>query len=248
MKAKLLWNSWLHLVLAAMIALQVTFLWWCSTYIVPIYHRFRYNGWLDGDDGTRPITSWTHSVLSEITRLADGIWASWWLFAAVLAAAAYLFWRLRSDHKRMIGLSTLATAALGLMLLTCALSMALVIPLIVGITTIYSGSPERVVVQELLYIDASVGALEHAIAKGDWEAMQTPARLAAHGVDDLASMGAAAPAMLSLDRPQKIDRLRTSLKTAGERLHNVEQAIQSKDPLALQAAMERFREEYPPMR
>jgi len=231
-----------------MIALQIAFLWWCSTYIVPIYHRFRYNGWLDGDDGTRQTTSWTHSVLSEITRLADGIWASWWLFAAMLAAAAYLFWRVRSDHKRMIGLSTLATAALGLMLLTSALSVALVIPLVVGITTIYSGSPERVVVQELVYIDASVGALEHAIAQGDWEAMQTPARLAAHGVDDLASMGAAAPAMLSLDRQQKIDRLRSSLKTAGDHLRHVEEAIQSKDALALQAAMERFKEEYPPMR
>jgi len=247
MKAKLL-NSWLHIALAAMIAVEVAFLWWCTMYIVPIYQRFRYDGWMDGDDSTRPITSWTHSVLSQITGLVDGLSASWWLCIIVLAAGALLFLRLRSENKRLIGLSTLATAALGLMMLASALSVALVIPLVVGITTIYSGNPEQVVMQELRYIDKSVGALEHAVAKGDWDAMQTPARLAAHGVDDLASMGAAAPAMLSLDRQQKIDRLRTSLKTAGGHLRDVEQAIQSKDPLALQAAMERFREEYPPMR
>jgi hypothetical protein len=248
MKAKLIWNWWLHVVLAAMIAVEAAFLWWCTTYIVPIYQRFRYDGWMDGDDNTRPITSWTHSVLSEITRLVDGLSASWWLCTIALAAGAVLFWRLRSENKRLIGLSTLATAALGLMMLASALSVALVIPLVVGITTIYSGNPERVVVEQLRYIDTSVGALEHAIAKGDWDAMQTPARLAAHGVDDLATMGAAAPALLSLDRQQKIDRLRTSLKTAGDHLRDVEMAIHSKDPPALQAAMTRFKEEYPPMR
>jgi len=248
MKSKLLWNSWLHLVLAAMVAVQAAFLWWCTTYIVPIYQRFRYDGWLDGDDNTRGILSWAHSAITEIGKVVDGLAASWWLWAAVLAVGALLFWRLRGENKRLIGLSALATVALGLMMLASALSLALVIPLVLGITTIYSGNPEQVVQQQLRYIDRSVGALEHAIAKGDWDGMQTPARLAAHGVNDLATMGAAAPSMLSLDRQQNVDRLRTSLKTAGERLRDVENAIGSKDSAALETAMEQFRDEYPPMR
>jgi hypothetical protein len=248
MKAKL-WNSWLYLALAAMIAIQAAFLWWCTTYIVPIYQRFRYDGWLEGDENTRGILSWAHSAVSEIGRIVDGLAASWWLWAVLVAVAGVLFMRRRgSENKQLIGFSTLATGALGLTLVVSALSAAIMIPFVVAVTTIYTTSPEQVVVHRLQHIDVSVSALERAIARGDWDAMQAPARLAAHGVDDLASMGAAAPAMLSLDRQQKIDRLRTSLKTAGNCLRDVENAIGSKDSAALETAMERFRGEYPPMR
>src|SRR6516162_9336479 len=203
MKAKLLWSSWLHLVLAAMIAAQAEFLWWCTTYIVPIYRRFRYDGWLDGDDNTRGILSWTHGAVSRIGSLVDGLSASWWLWAALLAVAGVLFLRRsRSENKQLIGFSTLATAALGLTLVVSALSAAIMIPFVVAVTTIYTASPEQVVIHRLQHIDVSVNALERAIAKGDWDAMQTPAHLAAHGVNYLAAMGAAAPALLPLDRQQ----------------------------------------------
>jgi len=249
MKAKLLWNSWLHLVLAAMVVVQAAFLWWCTTYIVPIYQRFRYDGWLDGDDNTRGILSWAHSAITEIGKVVDGLAASWWLWAVLLAVAGVLFLRrFRSESKQLIGFSTLATAALGLTLVVTALSAAIIIPFVVAVMTVYTASPEQVVVHRLQHIDVSVNALERAIASGDWDRMQTPARLAAHGVNDLATMGAAAPSMLSLDRQQNVDRLRTSLKTAGERLRDVENAIGSKDSAALETAMERFRDEYPPMR
>ena len=179
MKAKLLWNSWLHVALAAMIAIEAAFLWWCVTYIVPVYQRFRYDGWMDGDDSTRQITSWTHSVLSEITKTRGRRLDFLVAMHRCAWAGALLFLRLRNENKRLIGLSTLATAALGLMMLASALTVATIIPLVVGITTIYSGNPEQIVQQQLRYIDTSVGVLEHAVAKGDWDAMQRPARLAA---------------------------------------------------------------------
>jgi hypothetical protein len=249
MKAKFLLSSWLQLALAAMVVVQAAFLWWCTAYIVPIYQRYRYDGWLDGDDNTRGILSWAHSAVSQIGSLVEGLAASWWLWAVLLAVAGISFLRrFRSENKQLIGFSTLATAALGLTLVVSALSAAIIIPFVVAVTTIYTTSPEQVVIHRLQHIDVSMNALERAIARGDWDAMQTPARLAAHGVDDLASMGAAAPAMLSLDRQQKIDRLRTSLKTAGDCLRDVEGAIGSKDSVALQAAIQRFRGEYPPMR
>jgi len=249
MKAKLLLSSWLQFALAALIAIQAAFLWWCMTYIVPTYQRFRYDGWFEGDENSRGVMSWTHGIVSDIVGLLDGVSASWWLWGILLVAApGFVLWRIRSEHRPMIGFSTLATAALGVVALTTALSMAVLISLVVGVRAIYTESPEQTVKQQLQYIDLSVEALERAVAKGDWAAMQTPAQLAAHGIGDLATMGAAAPAMLSLDRQQKIDRLRDSLKIAEDRLRDVQSAIQSKDSPALQAALERFRSEYPPMR
>src|SRR5262245_13000441 len=125
MKAKQLWSSWLGLALAAMIAVQAAFIFWCMTYIVPIYQRFHYDGWLEGDADTHGMMVSAHSVVSGIVQFIDRAAAYWWLWMppCVLMLGLALR-RICSQNKLMVGFSTLASAAFGLMMLTTALSMA----------------------------------------------------------------------------------------------------------------------------
>jgi len=248
MKSKLILTTWLHLALAGILAVQVVFLWMCLTYVVPIYQQFRYQGWLEGDENSRSVMAWAHSTILNAVQVLQHFSTYFWVWAAVLLVGGVVFARwMRGENKMFIGLSTLATAALGLMLFVCAFSAVLAVPLVAAIPNMHRSKPESIVKQRLAAIDLSCNALSRAFNQRDWDTMEHTARLAIHGVDDLATMGAAAPAIVSLDQQQKVDELRSDLKTAQDALREIEAAIQSKDVPRLQIALAKFRDKYSPI-
>jgi hypothetical protein len=61
-------------------------------------------------------------------------------------------------------------------------------------------------------------------------------------------MGSAAPALAALREQPKVDELRAQLKSASESLREAQQAIGEKDAGRLDAALQKFRGAYGPVR
>jgi hypothetical protein len=96
-------------------------------------------------------------------------------------------------------------------------------------------------------IEASLSALEQALADKDWEAMQKHANQASQAMDGLALMGAAAPVLVAKHEQPKVDDLREQLKLARQYLREAQQATWAKDPERLEAAIKKFHEAYGPV-
>src|SRR5437016_14567979 len=91
----------------------------------------------------------------------------------ILAGAAWgLFeWRVRSENKPLMRLSALGTAAVALMLVAVLTAGALVISFCLGVPA--TGRLARpFALEQIAHVNTSVSALEKALAKQDWAAMQ----------------------------------------------------------------------------
>jgi hypothetical protein len=247
MKFKAIFASWPYVAMILLVSVQGAFLWLCMNYIAPIYQRFRYEGWLEGDEKSRGVMSWANSIVWNTLQTLDTL-ATWpWLCVIGIAAGGVFFVFRRSQNKQIMGLWTLATAALGLMILIASFTAVLSIPLLAAIPTMYNSKPETIVRQRLATVDMLCDALAQASNKRDWTTMEETARLAFYGMNDLATMGAAAPAIVSFNQQQRVDELRTDLHSASELMKEIEAAIQSKDISRLQVSMAKFRDKYAPI-
>jgi hypothetical protein len=121
---------------------------------------------------------------------------------------------------------------------------AVVLPVAAGLPAMNARAPEPIVVNQTEYIDTSVTAMEEAMARKDWDAMQKHAAEAASAANSLERMGATAPTLASLHEQAKVDDLRVQLKTSRESLQDAQMAIFSKDASRLEAAMRKFHAAY----
>ncbi len=251
MKAKWLWASWAYLALVGVIALEVLFITFANLFIVPKFQRLMLDGVIDRSILDEHWTSWMPTYLEDV-HTVGGKYTIWLIL--VPAVAWLLFeWRVCSENKALMRLSALGTAAVGLMVVVSLMSASLVISFCLG-----APATARLVrpfaLDQIAKIDTSVGALEQALPKKDWEAMQEPADRASEAMDNLVKAAPAAPALARGKEPMSfsewkvtVDELRANVKAASESLHEARQAVHDKDASRLDAALKKFHEEYAPV-
>jgi hypothetical protein len=251
MKAKWLWASWAYLALVVVIALEVLFITFANIFIVPKFQRLMLDGIIDPAILDQQGMGWIPAFLEDV-RTVGGRYTIWWIL--VPAVTWLLFeWRVRSDNKAFMRLSALGTAAVGLMVVVFLMSASLVVAFCLG-----APATGRLVqpfaLDQIAKIDTSVGALEQALPKKDWDAMQEPADRASEAMDNLVKAAPAAPALARGLQPMAyselqttVDDLRAHMKSASESLREARQAVHDKDAGRLDAALKKFHEEYAPV-
>jgi hypothetical protein len=243
MKAKWLWASWAHIALMSVIALEVAFIAFTVVFIVPRFQMFMREGWISADS-SEPAVSWVPSFFLFLRWVAQ---STTWLLIGGLVLWGLFEWRVRSENKSFMRMAALASGAFGLMVVVVMMAGALVMPVGMTLPALESRIPE-LVMDKQAHIDASLSALEHALADKDWKAMQKHANQASQAMDGLALMGAAAPALVAKLEQPKVDDLREQLKLARQYLREAQQATWAKDSERLEMALKKFQAAYKPVR
>jgi hypothetical protein len=145
----------------------------------------------------------------------------------------------------LIRLSVLGTAAMGLMVAVVLTAGAITLSFFLGLPAM-----DRIAapfgMEQMARIDTSVGAIERALPKKDWEAMQENVSRASGSVNTLVNVPFAIPGATS-QRERPMDECRALLNAANESLRQAQQAIQAKDAERLEAALRDFRKSYGPV-
>ncbi len=244
MKAKWLWTSWAYLGLAVVIVLEVLFLTCAVIFIVPKFKHLLREGLIDPAIIDDAGVSWMPAFLDDLSDVGGG-YATLWLILAV-AAWALFEWLVRSENKALMRLSALGTAAVGLMGVVWTTGAALLICFCLGAPA-NAGIARQYAVDQVSHGDASTAAIEQALMKKDWGAMQTHADRAAQALAQLAEAPAAIPALAKRNPPTKAEELRARVNAASEDLAALQQAIRDKDAARAEAALEKFRDSYKPL-
>jgi len=240
MKAKWLWTTWAHLVLAGVIAAEVFFVTFAAVYLVPRINMFIREGWIRIDQSEVAL-AWVPGffvfqdwVARNITWIVLGVAVSWGLFE----------WRVRSENKSFMRLSAFGTAALGLMVVVILTGAALVLPVAAGLPALYSRDPEPVVSFQVAGVDTSIAALEEAAAKKDWNASWTYWFDATRAMNRLKQSGATAPVLASMKDQSEVDAMRARLEAATKSLSDAKLAIQNQDSERFISEMQKFHEAF----
>ncbi len=242
MRAKWLWTTWAYLALVLVIALEVLCIVFNVVFIIPKMQKLTRDGIIDPAIVEERVVSWMYGFLKGLENV--GNYMTFILLAAV-AACGLFEWRVRSENKPFMRLSALGTVAVGLMAVVVLLVGSLVIPFCLGVPA--AGKLARPFAQEqVAHIDTSVGALQQALAKKDWAAMQEQADQASEALGKLAKAPPAVPALASW--PTTVEELQADVKAAGESLREAQQAIRDKDAARFEVAMQAFRKSYSPVR
>jgi hypothetical protein len=246
MKAKLVWTTWAHLVLVAVIGIEVFFITIAVLSIVPRFNMFVREGWI-GLDRTEPVLSSVPGFLRSMHLLSN---STTWLILGVVIAWGLFEWRVKSENKTFMRLSALGTAALGLLTIFVVISSILVVTLLIGLQEAYARAPEPIVINQISSIDKSASALEQALERKDWQGFQKHLSQASSALRNLNLTGAAAPALASLHDQPKTDALRAHLKAAEKALQEAQGVYYNydKDAGKLEAAIKKFQAEYEPVR
>jgi hypothetical protein len=137
-------SSWVHLALIAVIALEVAFIWWGTTIIMPLFGQFRHSGLLHGNAQTHEILVSLYGELSEMAQIAKAIGNDWILWAIGLAVVWGFFeWRVRSDSKHLIRLTALGTTTFALMVVVISMASAFVLTTSISLSTMRASQIEK---------------------------------------------------------------------------------------------------------
>jgi hypothetical protein len=180
--------------------------------------------------------------LSEI----GGDYATLWLILTIVAWALFE-WLVLSENKSLMRLSLLGTAAVGLMAVVWITGAALTISFCVGVPAT-ARVARQFAADRISQGDTSLAAIEQALTKRDWDAMQEHSGRAYQAMGELAKAAAAIPALATRDKPSAADELRAHVKAASESLADAQQAIQGKDAPRLETALQKLRNAYGPLR
>jgi hypothetical protein len=187
---------------------------------------------------------WLPSFLEGLRRTGD---YTTWLLLGAIAVWGLFEWRVHSENKSFMRLSALGTAAVGLMVAVALTAASLILPFLIAMPA-FARISAPLAAEQMASIDTSVSAIERAIPKKDWEAMQENADRASGGVDNLARMAFAIWTATSGPQKPTVEELQARLNAAKESLREAQQAIQAKDTERLQAAVRAFRKSYGPVR
>ncbi|HEY7326742.1 MAG TPA: permease prefix domain 1-containing protein [Gemmataceae bacterium] len=244
MRAKWLWMTWAHLALAGLIALELTWLAFAAFFLVPKFQKLMLDGIIDPEVFKQTGITWMPSFLEGLRRAWDLYMT--WLLLLTIALGGLFEWRVRSENKSVIRLSAWGTVAVGLMIAAVLTGGSLVIPYQLAAPA--TGRIARpFAIQQLASIDTSIGALEQALSKKNWESMQEHAD---HASQSLTKLVAAAPAVRSLtpeSGPTQLPELRAKLSHANNFLAEAQQAAREKDVGRVEASLRKFRGLYEPV-
>jgi hypothetical protein len=232
MKAKWLWDSWALIAVLGVLATEVLCIMFSVVYLIPKYQYLTREGWLQSDNSNvAALLNWSRSFLGSLERVCD--FAIWLALGAAVGWGLFE-WRVRGENKSSMRLAMLGSAALGFLVVIALMSGALIVSFEVAIPEIVSRPPERILREHVRNIDASIAALELALAKRDWNAIWDETARVQDRIDTLAHLGA-----LAAFKPQ--------LNSAKKCLERAQEAIPRQDPSGLEAELREFRKLYAPI-
>src|SRR5207253_3000158 len=179
MKAKWLWLTWAHLMLVLVIALEVLTLTFAVMFLVPKLERIMHDGMIVRAVFNERGMRWIPAFLRNLNQVGEH---TTWIILGVALVGILFEWRVRSENKSLSRLSALGTAAMGLMVAVVLTAGALTLSFFLGLPAM-----DRIAapfgIEQMASIDTSVSAIERALPKKDWEAMQENANRASRSVN-----------------------------------------------------------------
>jgi hypothetical protein len=246
MKARWLWATWAYIAVVGVIALELLFVAFASQTQVPKLQKLRADGWLDFEaaGADEPVLSWMFSVLRRLNWAWNEL-AGWALLAA--AGAWGLFeWRVRSENKSLMRFAALGTIALGLAVVVVVTSASLVVPLVVGFPAMGKITKQSLEARAGA-LGTTVGELERAMARQDWDAMRGQADRAKREAEEWVKALDALPGSPTSGKPTR-EEMTAGAKSADESLSAVRSAVNDKDAARLAEALKKFHAAYDPVR
>jgi hypothetical protein len=241
MKARWLWTTWAYIAVVLVIAGELFWIVFASTYLTPKFEKLSRDWLIDPNQLDSFRMGWMASFLVKV-RDTGRFW-----YLTLLAACAWgLFeWRVKSENKPFMRFSALGTVAVGLLVVSVLIAGSLIIPY--QLSAPASGKVARLYAQEqIAKVDTSVGAVEQALTKKDWEALRENVNRAAQVMDRLTSEPPAIGALTYREAP-RADELQAQLRSAHEYLLEAEQAGKEKDAERLKTVLKKFHEVYEPI-
>lgn len=243
MKAKWLWMTWAYLAVVLLIALELFFIVFNVLYLIPKYQRLRRDGIIDPAIDEEFGVGWMTRFLAGLHAVGN---YTMYLLLAAVAAWGLFEWRVKSENKSFIRFAVFGTVALALMVVVILTTGSQMLQFYVGVPAM--GKLARPwAVEQVSTIDASIGSLEQALAKKDWEAMREQAEQASNAMSRLV----AGPVLRSLVRgnePMTVEDLQAHFKTAQDSLKEAQGAIRDKDAERLEAELKAFHKAFEPIR
>jgi hypothetical protein len=243
MKPKWLWTTWAHVALGALIVAEVLFIAAVMLFIMPKVKQIVMDAGV-GARGMDELMPMSRSFLGFLEVVADHGVA---ILLGLAALWAFFEWRVRGENKPLVRLAGMGTIAL-LLIAAVAMSAAVaMVPLAMVAPNMGARLPERVVSERMASLDASIGALQQAMAQKDWEAIQHVSR-ARQAADAMAHLGGAAPAIVAASQQPRVDALRAQFQEASQSLHDARAAAWDRDDARLQKALKEFQATYAGLR
>ena len=244
MRAKWLWTGWAYVGLGAVLALEVLFITFLVMFIVPKYQKLMHDGMIEFTTLEEQGVKWMPAYLNRLSEVTG----DYTTFLVLGAAALWgLFeWRVRSENKSFMRLSALGTAAAALLVVLVLAAGALVISFCLAMPAM--GRMARPFAQEqVAAFDASVGAVEDAVAKADWAGARAHADQASGALHRLAH-GPALTSLTASNEPRAVDELRGRVRASHEQLRAAQEALAARDAGRANAALAELRRAFEPVR
>jgi len=244
MRAKWLWTTWAYVALGVVIALEVMFITFMVLMIVPKFYKLMQDGIVDSAIIDEQGMSWMMSFLDSVNYTTQHYTTFLLLGAALLWG---LFeWRVKSENKTFMRLAALGTVAVALLALVMFIAGTLLVSFCLGAPAM--GVMARpFALEQVSTIDTSLGALDEALAKADWDAMDKHAHQASSATNHLLH-GPAIKSLTSRSQSPTAEELRADVEGTSEALSDVQRAVREKNAEQAKAALAKFRKAYEPLR
>jgi hypothetical protein len=238
MKAKWLWITWAHLALVLIIALEVLFIGGAVVLVLPRFRHFYDRGWIGTTENYPVVERWALDYFTAVLAAIQN-WG-WWVIP--LALLWILFeWRARGENKSTIRLSLLGSAAVALLLVSLLTASFMILPMAAEMPRVANRDQTPDVKNYLADLDASLPALESAMATKDWTKVQSTLSITSQAVYKLSGTGTSAPVLVSAQQPEKTSALRTQLTGAMHAMSNAQVGAYHHDTAAVDDAIRQAR-------
>lgn len=238
MRSKWLWTTWAYLAVAGVIVLQVAWISFAVIFLVPKFKKLTYDGVIDAAQLREANAGWMMTFVDKVAEA--GGHATWWLLLAVAAVAVFEF-GVRSEHKSFIRLSALGMVAVALTAVAALTGGAMIVsfefaaPPLVKLTAQSAG-------QHLAQLDTLVQSAEEALGKQNWQAVEQQTSQASAELNQVANYA------VGLTGKRSLEDVRAQLGLARRPLHEAQEAAKAKDAGRVEAALQKFRDTYAPLR
>lgn len=239
-----IYKGWIYLTLALAIAINLFWLNFAALFLIPKFQKLAYDGVIDlvyvNSDGL----GWMPALLEWVYFFAARK-VGWVLFALVVLAGLFE-WRVKRPSKPFLRISVLATVALVLSIVSILVGVSLALPQLLSgpVTSRMAVTFARVQVFEL---EVSIDGMEKALARKDWEALQTSAADATQTLMNLEKLRPAVPGLWSPES-RSVEDMRRLVQQASAAMTGIRQAITENDANEVERGLKIVRDSHLPLR